>query len=210
MRYLFQDGREPPTTALPFARLPAHAACLPNHSEVSVRHIALWVALLCLPLLSGCGNANTGKAFTPFNYAKTSASQANSAGPTNTTSVPQLLFCHSPLLTSADATTAAAFNGSVLCSEQAANSATGTKSGMVRIKVNSTLPAGSALCAIPFVYDSAETETCFSVPSGLQLDFQLTTDQYTSVVVVAQSQLQAYKVFLSNPGALPPPRVLYS
>lgn len=175
-----------------------------------MRHIALWVALLCLPLLTGCGNANTGQAFTPLNYAKTSASQANSTGPANTTGVPQLLFCHSPLLTSADAPTAAAFSGSVLCSEQAANSATGTKSGVVRLKVNSTVPAGSVLCAIPFVYDSAETETCFAVPAGLQLDFQLTTDQYTSVVVLEQSQLAAYKVFLSNPGLLAPPRVLYS
>lgn len=167
-----------------------------------MRQFVLGFALLCL---SACGNSNAGKAFTPYNYQTTSAQTAVSGG-TTAASNAQPLYCRSPIL--ADANLTAAFSGSVLCPLQATNAAVGTKGGGVLLRVNDNVPANTAVCLIPFVNDSATTETCFTITT--QASVTLTTDQYTSVVLVPQANLAAYKLFLATPGSLPPARVVYS
>jgi hypothetical protein len=166
-----------------------------------LRQLVLAFAFLCL---SACGNASSGKAFTPYNYAHTSAAQSTVAGGTSTAAA-QPLYCRSPFLATPDLTTD--YAGSTLCATQVTSGA-GIKGASVLLHVNSNVPANTPLCIVPFVNDNATTETCFTVST--QVLVTLTTDQYTSLVVLPQAALAAYKLFLSNPGSLAPSRVVFS
>ena len=163
--------------------------------------------LLSFALLCSCGNANDGKSFNPYRKSG-GASQANLENPVlSSVPVPQPLICKNPTLSSGGSPAFdAIFAGSVFCPMQGISP--GTKGFMARLKVNAALPSDTRLCAIPFVYDSPANETCFSLNG--QADFSLSTDQYTSVVILAESNLGAYKAFLMNAGVLPPPRVIYT
>jgi hypothetical protein len=166
-----------------------------------LRQLVLAIAFLCL---SACGNSNSGKAFTPYNYASKSAAQATVTGGSSTAAA-QPLYCRSPILATPDLSTA--YAGSTLCAT-AVGSGIGIKGASVLLHVNTNVGANTPLCIVPFVGDNATTETCFTVTT--QVLVSLTTDQYTSLVVVPQAGLAAYKAFLATPGLAAPSRVVYS
>jgi hypothetical protein len=168
-----------------------------------VRHIALWLGLFCLPLLTACGNGNDGRAFNPF--PKKSTSSVNNPVNAGLGVSGQFLPCHSAWAPSADAGFNAAFAGSVLCPGEGPT--TGSKGALARLKVNSGVPVNTRLCMIPFVYDLPTAETCFAING--QADVVLSSDQYTSIVVLSESQLAAYKAYMNDPNYPAPARVIF-
>lgn len=170
-----------------------------------MRHqLMLWIALLCFAALTGCGNANDGKAFTPYKKA-TSAVKDITVGNTNNTPLAKLLFCKDPLMVlGADFQTL--FSGSTVCPSEGAKQ--NVRGSQIFFKVSSNMPVNARLCVVPFVGDNATQETCFAINGSAYV--QLSTDQYSSIAIVSENNLGAYKSFLMDPAAAAPPRAIYS
>ena len=168
-----------------------------------MRALALRLTILILPLLTGCGIAKQHTSSLPSRSSSAAEQNPVQVGlqPPN-----QFQSCHSPLIYSADQSFNTAFQGSALCPGLSDDH--NTRSNLVRLKVSTLVPANTQLCLVPFVYDAAAPESCFAING--QSDIRLSTNQYTSIVVVPATYLQAYKDFLLTPGALPPARLLFS
>lgn len=173
-----------------------------------MRHHFLWLGLLCIAAaLPGCGNADDGRPFTPNGKPFSAAQQqALSSNTINTARVTKLLFCSNPLFVSSDPGINTMFAGSVLCPTEGV--LPGSRGYSIRLKVNANIPVNTQLCLVPFVGNYPDAERCFAFNG--QIDVLLATNQYTSAVVLNESDLSAYKAYLSNPALFPPPRVLYS
>lgn len=169
-----------------------------------MRSFVLWTALLLFPLLTGCGNRDDGHPFNP--YPKSSSSVLQNPVQVGNQPPNQFQSCVSPTVYTADQGFTYAFQGSVLCPGLANNQ--NVRSNLVRLKVTTAVPANTQLCLVPFVGNSAVQENC--VPVNGQADVWLSTNQYTSIVVVPQAYIQAYKDYLATPGAIPPSRLLFS
>jgi hypothetical protein len=172
-----------------------------------VRTLLLWITLMLLPLLTGCGGnySSNGHAFNPYPKKSSSASTQN---PVQVGLQPPSQFqaCQGPTIFTDDPGFQSAFQGAVLCPGLQPGST--NRSNVVRFKVGAAVPANTALCIVPFVYDADAKETCFLMNG--QADVQLSTNQYTSLVVVPQAYLNVYLSFLVTPGSNPPSRLLFS
>jgi hypothetical protein len=164
-----------------------------------VRYFYLWIGLLCL---SGCGNANDGQPFTPYN--KRSAIKI--PNPVQVAASTKPLFCRDPLLVSSLSSFNQAYSGSSLCVSE--GSVPNSRGYAVHLKMRSDFPQNVRLCLIPFQGDFAATESCFLVNG--QADVTLTVDDYTSAVLLPEGNLLEYKAYLNNPAISPPPRVIFS
>jgi hypothetical protein len=172
-----------------------------------VRLLPRLITLALLPLLTACGNGNDGKRFNPF-PKKASAVNQNPVQTGGLAQAPnQFASCTGPTIYTDDAGFNSAFTGSRLCPGLAAGSTT-KRSNVVRFKVNAGVPVNTRLCIVPFVYDGMAAPVCFAING--QYDAILSTDQYTSIIILPEAHLAEYEGWVGQGTGLPPSRLLFS
>lgn len=144
-----------------------------------------FILLLSAFLLVACGNIDRGKAVRTTR-AKTDGATATAAP----TSEAVYANCKSfTVYQGTDASFAPTYNGMSAC-------ASTSQLNLVRLKVNAYFPIETRFCLVPLSFRGAFNATCFTVNG--QLEVALSTEQFTSVAMVRESDLGAYTSYLSG------------
>lgn len=159
---------------------------------------SIWIpTLLCLTALTACGNANDGLSIRKSSAVKTaSASTAGASladpretyGPCATATV----------LGGSNPSYAQIFAGTQFCRGI-------SRPSQVMVKVNATFPSTGRFCLVPMT-DVALPESCFTVNGQAVVNLQ--TSAYSTLVILAESDLAAYKAFLNYQFDTAPPRAM--
>lgn len=178
-----------PSPLFPLTR-PAHAAVL-LQNEVSVNfRILILIALT----LVGCGNADMG-AEAKREQARLSA--ANATASRNLGSSISLTNCHTMTPYNAGNTAMNAFFQNANVCQKLGNA------GVVQLRVSAQTPNGARMCLVPVISDnSAAPESCFAINGTLIVT--LNSSYYISLVLVAESDVTAYKNALAGRSATIP------
>lgn len=175
-----------PRSALPTApRAPLFAA-VPFFEEFTVGRIL--IILLSFTLVA-CGNPDLGK------IGRKSASKTDGATATPSTPSSGAAFgnCHNFTVYAGTAPNFAQnFNGASAC-------ASTSQLNLVRVKTSAYFPTDTRVCLVPLSFRGASNATCFAING--QLEVSLSTDQFTAVTMVRESDLGAYVSYLSGTSA---------
>ncbi len=157
---------------------------------------SFFIALVCLAVLSACGNTNDGN---PFRSKKSSVTvnpiKAGAQSPLG------LLYCKQfTVIDGGNASFAASFSGSSICKVDSSYP-------MVQLKVGMNFPQNGRFCLVP-MSDYAFPETCFSPTDAMTFTLDASAAQFGSIVILAESDLNAYKAFLNYASNYAPPRAI--
>lgn len=138
-------------------------------------------------LAVGCGNVDEGKVGLRTAKAKTSAVQtASTGGALQLGPCQRLQVQNDP--------------GQVFTSVQACAGV--TSMNVVRIKTSAYFSTAERYCVVPLSFAGAYAATCFTVNG--QADLTLSTEAFTAIAMVRESDLNAYTSYLTGQTASPP------
>ncbi len=196
------DSREPTLPALSPARTLRSGGRRFFHPRGFVRAgLFLFFALF----LCGCGNANDATGRKMNKTSSTTSPQRDAINRRNSLTNAAVVFCRNNF-SGPDAAFNQVMTGTILCPLE--GSRPGTRGFVVRLKPGAHLPAQRRLCLIPVGQDIPQAPTCFTADGPT--DVRLVTDQYTSLVVVDEGNIDAYTSFLRNAALPPPPRIFFT
>jgi len=78
---------------------------------------------------------------------------------------------------------------------------------IVRLKVSSSFPTNARFCLVP-ANEFAFRETCFTINGQADITLDPAAQNYGSLVLLAESDLNSYKMFLNYQIANAPPRAI--
>ncbi|RZA06547.1 MAG: hypothetical protein EOP11_10065 [Proteobacteria bacterium] len=139
--------------------------------------------LLSLLLVVGCGNVDRGKT------VRTSRTKTDSA---NTTVLPTSSATFDAckafaVYGGADPFFAQTFGGSQAC-------AGASQLNLVKLKVTASFPSNTRFCLVPLAFQGAFTATCFAING--QAEITLSSEKYTALTLLRESDLAAYQNYL--------------
>jgi hypothetical protein len=135
-------------------------------------------------LLAACGNIDEGKAVRR-NGESLSSAYAPPAAPSSGAS-----YAACKDMTAyggTDPTFAQNFASASAC-------ASTSQLNLVRLKVSAYFPSSTRVCLVPLNFQGAFNATCFAING--QLEVSLTTEQFTAVALVRESDLGAYVTYI--------------
>lgn len=165
-----------------------------------------WMAVfLSASLLSACGNGNDGKtnSNSKKNIDTTPIQERISRRVSSVTAMP--LFCQSTFLGN-DLSFNQTMMGTSVCPIEGTTN--GQKGSLVRVRVNANFPRNLRVCLVPIGPAVMSNVPCFAIDG--EVDVNVFTDQYTSLVMVEESNLAAYQAYRNGAAAALPPRIVYS
>jgi len=140
-------------------------------------------------LLAACGNIDQGKA---SRLASAATDSANLVA-TVPSSGQSFGNCKAmSIYAGTDPAFSKNFGGTTAC-------ASTTQLNLVKLKTSAYFPTSTRVCLVPLSFQGAFDATCFVVNG--QVEIALTTEQFTSVALVRESDLGAYVTYITGKSA---------
>lgn len=163
-------------------------------------HALLSIALLCLALLSGCGNGNDGSGLLNRKKNSSSASTTNPVQAGVNAPLKLKNCANFTVFNGSNTAFAEQLSGSSICRVDAAYP-------IVQLKVGMNFPKSGRFCLVPTT-DYALPETCFSPTDAMVFNLDASASAMGSIVLLAESDLALYKSYLNFQTNTAPPRAL--